>query len=196
MPMGNRWLTSIHGRQKLLPTSLGCFTEDEARRIASKIAKLPALLGKGVESETPHVGSLISYGEYDNAASVPLAGSGVYSFTKGACPSPETIPGPAPVTTLPPLSVTTTVPLSFHKNARRLSGTSLPINVFVPPIPFCQEHVVETEPSVREPVKFLGFGPSPCQLPSIKAKFALMGIRDLIVRVWSGWLLPDLSTKT
>ena len=105
---------------------------------------------------------------------------------------------PCPVrraTILPCAFVTTTLPLSSHRagNATiRDAGVSLPTRVLVPPIPFAQDAVRETVPSVIEPVICFALGPSPCQVPSIKAKLVFTEVCDVIVRVWSGALLDDL----
>ena len=56
----------------------------------------------------------------------------------------------------------------------------------MPPISFAQEAVRETVPSVIEPVICFALGPSPCQVPSIKAKLVFTGVCDVIVNVWSG----------
>jgi hypothetical protein len=111
------------------------------------------------------------------------------------------MPGPAPPTTSPALFVTTTLPLSFHRFGMIVdAGVTLPMSVFVPPMPFVQEHVIETEPSVSEPVKCFGFGPSPCHVPSMNAKLAVTESCDAIVNVWFGALellgLWDLRLKT
>lgn len=114
--------------------------------------------------------------------------------TSGGDPSPDTMPGP-PGTILPCAFVTTTLPLSSHRagNATiRDAGVSLPTKVLVPPIPFAQDAVRETVPSVIEPVICFALGPSPCQVPSMKAKLVFTEVCDVIVRVWSGALLDDL----
>ena len=74
----------------------------------------------------------------------------------------------------------------------RDAGVSLLTRVLVPPIPFAQEAVRETVPSVIEPVIFFALGPSPCQVPWMKAKLAFAEVCDVIVRVWFGALLLDL----
>ena len=104
------------------------------------------------------------------------------------------MPGP-PETILPCALVTTTLPLSSHREGnagRRDTGVSLPISVFVPPIPFAQEAVSETVPSVIDPVISFALGPSPCQVPWIKAKLVFTEVCDVIVKVWFGALLLDL----
>src|ERR1700741_2658402 len=98
------------------------------------------------------------------------------------------MPGP-PATILPCASVTTTLPLNCQRGENatiRAKGVPLPISVLVPPIPFAQEQVRDTAPSVIEPVTFFALGPSPCHVPWIKAKFALTEVCDVIVRVWLG----------
>ena len=72
------------------------------------------------------------------------------------------------------------------------TGASLPTRVLVPPIPFSQEAVREIVPSVTEPVMFFALGPSPCQVPWMKAKLVLTEVCDVIVSVWFGALLLDL----
>src|SRR5262249_58609154 len=98
-------------------------------------------------------------------------------------------------TILPCAFVTTTLPFSSHRGGNagmRDAGVSLLIRVLVPPIPFAQEAVRETVPSVIEPVIFFALGPSPCQVPWIKAKLVFTEVCDVIVRVWFGALLLDL----
>jgi hypothetical protein len=82
---------------------------------------------------------------------------------------------------LPVPSVATTLPVSSHRFATMLdAGAILPMSVLVPFIPLAQEHVIETAPSVIEPVNFLAADPFPCHVPSINAKLVLTGVCDLI----------------
>src|SRR5215813_13900257 len=116
------------------------------------------------------------------------------SRTSGGDPSPDTAPGP-PATILPCAFVTTTLPFSAHRGGNagiRDARVSLPTRVLVPPIPFAQEAVRKTAPSKIEPAIFFALGPSPCQVPWMKAKLVFTEVCDVIVRVWFGALLLDL----
>jgi hypothetical protein len=94
---------------------------------------------------------------------------------------------------LPCPFVTTTLPFSSHAvgntGIRETTGASLPTRVFVPPIPFAHDAVRETVPSVIDPVICFALGPSPCQVPWIKAKLVFTEVCDVIVRMWFGALL-------